>query len=289
MESVQSTTRGTAEAAKELGVSRNTLLRWFREGRISEVARDRNGWRIFSQEDLASIRRSLEPSISQPTSTGLVPESRKLMHQYLSKVPCFANLEVSVLEQLAEAARFLGCLKGQQLFRPSDPVLGVYIVVKGEIRVFRSNLEGREQTLAVVRPFETLGESVLFSKNARHINYAICLSSATVLILPTIQLKLLTQISPALAQAFLVEFSSRIQSLEERLEEQTLLSLDQRLVRLPLAQDNPMTATQMASFLGVARESVSRCLNRLLTLGGLERSQDSKFCVTDRQALASSL
>ncbi len=277
---------GTTEAAKELGVSRNTLLRWFREGRISEVERDRNGWRLFCQQDLDNIKRSLEPPTSENSPALPISESRRLMRRYLSNVPCFGNLEPAVLEQLAEAARFSGCLKGQQLFRPGDPVLGLYILVKGEVRVFRSNLEGREQTLAVVRPFETLGESVLFGKNSRHVNYAICLSSATVMILPTLQLKLLTQISPALAQAFLVEFCSRIQSLEERLEEQTLLSLEQRLVRLLHSQDVPMTVSQIASFMGVARESVSRCLSRFVEQGCLERSKGHKICVTDRKLLA---
>ncbi len=33
----------TDEAARRIGCSRSTLLRWFREGKISDVARDRRG------------------------------------------------------------------------------------------------------------------------------------------------------------------------------------------------------------------------------------------------------
>jgi predicted site-specific integrase-resolvase len=47
----------TCEAARRIGVSRNTLLRWFREGRVGDVHRDRNGWRLFAPEDIARIRR----------------------------------------------------------------------------------------------------------------------------------------------------------------------------------------------------------------------------------------
>lgn len=46
----------TCQAAELIGVSRNTLLRWFREGRVADVARDRNGWRFFTPEDIARIK-----------------------------------------------------------------------------------------------------------------------------------------------------------------------------------------------------------------------------------------
>lgn len=46
----------TDEAAKRIGCSRSTLLRWFREGKVADVARDRRGWRIFSDEDIIRIR-----------------------------------------------------------------------------------------------------------------------------------------------------------------------------------------------------------------------------------------
>ena len=43
----------TAEAARIAGVSKNTLLRWFREGIFADVEqRDRRGWRLFSKYDL---------------------------------------------------------------------------------------------------------------------------------------------------------------------------------------------------------------------------------------------
>lgn len=47
---------GTAEAARRLGVSKPTLLRWFAQKRIGEVRRDRNNWRVFTDRDLERIR-----------------------------------------------------------------------------------------------------------------------------------------------------------------------------------------------------------------------------------------
>ncbi len=45
----------TKEVAKKVGVHRDTILRWLREGKISEPNRDRNGWRKFSNNDINDI------------------------------------------------------------------------------------------------------------------------------------------------------------------------------------------------------------------------------------------
>lgn len=46
------------EAATSAGVSKKTLLRWIGERRVKEAAkRDRNGWRLFSEEEVRAIVR----------------------------------------------------------------------------------------------------------------------------------------------------------------------------------------------------------------------------------------
>ena len=63
----------TCEAAGRIGVSRNTLLRWFREGRVEDVRRDRNGWRFFTPEDVERIKAHAErqsPPRARPVEAG---------------------------------------------------------------------------------------------------------------------------------------------------------------------------------------------------------------------------
>ena len=46
-----------AEACAMAGTSRNTLLRWIREGRFADVVmRDRNGWRLFTKDDVERLK-----------------------------------------------------------------------------------------------------------------------------------------------------------------------------------------------------------------------------------------
>ena len=47
----------TAEACHLAGTSKNTFLRWVREGRLPDTEfRDRRGWRLFSESELDSLK-----------------------------------------------------------------------------------------------------------------------------------------------------------------------------------------------------------------------------------------
>ncbi|MBI3924330.1 MAG: helix-turn-helix domain-containing protein [Armatimonadetes bacterium] len=284
---------GSTEAAAELGVSRSTLLRWFREGRVSQVRRDRRGWRSFTTEDLLRIRRELGDEVEIPESDE-EQDRRGRMRTYLRRVPTFRTLPEPVLDELARCARFHGLLAGQSLFVPGDRARGLHILVKGKVRLFRTSPDGREQVLALAKPYQTVGEAVLFHPAERHVSYAACIESSTVMILPLARVRQLTQQHPQLAFAFLREFARRIEDLEQRLEELALLSLEQRLARILLEWaslgetgeelEMPLTLSELASLLGGARESVSRSFVRLERDGLLRRS-GRKVLLLDREGL----
>ena len=47
----------SAEACRKAGISKNTFLRWVKEGTFTEVEhRDRRGWRLFTEDDLDRLR-----------------------------------------------------------------------------------------------------------------------------------------------------------------------------------------------------------------------------------------
>jgi DNA-binding transcriptional MerR regulator len=48
---------GLHEAARQVGVAPITLRRWLLGRKVKEVARDRNGWRVFTQADVRRIRK----------------------------------------------------------------------------------------------------------------------------------------------------------------------------------------------------------------------------------------
>ena len=57
---VQQSRFNLKQAAKQVGVSPITLKRWLLSGKVKEVPRDRNGWRVFTQSDVNRIRKFAE-------------------------------------------------------------------------------------------------------------------------------------------------------------------------------------------------------------------------------------
>ena len=48
----------TNEVCRRVGISRNTLFRWVKNGVVQEASqRDWRGWRLFSEEELTRIVR----------------------------------------------------------------------------------------------------------------------------------------------------------------------------------------------------------------------------------------
>ena len=57
-----------SQVANIVGVAPITLKRWLLNGRIDEVQRDRNGWRVFTDEDVERIRAYAE-TLYPPTNS----------------------------------------------------------------------------------------------------------------------------------------------------------------------------------------------------------------------------
>ncbi len=54
------------DVAELVGVSTRTLMRWFREGKIDEVDRDRNNHRVFDEDDVQRIKAFANQRIAAP-------------------------------------------------------------------------------------------------------------------------------------------------------------------------------------------------------------------------------
>ena len=58
-----------SQVAGIVGVAPITLKRWLLKGRVDEVQRDRNGWRVFTEDDVDMIRAYAETRYP-PTGPG---------------------------------------------------------------------------------------------------------------------------------------------------------------------------------------------------------------------------
>jgi molybdopterin-binding protein len=80
------------QAAHALGISKRTLTKWEKEGRIPASERDWRGWRWYSQEALLDIRRKMlggdeseQPSMTIP---GMELSARNRLEGIVKEIVC---------------------------------------------------------------------------------------------------------------------------------------------------------------------------------------------------------
>ncbi len=53
------------EICKTFDITKNTLFKWEREGKIAKVKKDWRGWRVFSEKNVAEIKKTIEEKMKR--------------------------------------------------------------------------------------------------------------------------------------------------------------------------------------------------------------------------------
>ena len=85
---------------------------------------------------------------------------------FLTQSPLFRNLDETERAQILIIGQRRSCKAGEILFREGDAGDGLYIVVKGSVRISKQSASG-EEALAVLVPPAFFGEMALIDFSAR--------------------------------------------------------------------------------------------------------------------------
>ena len=83
----------------------------------------------------------------------------------LRHIPLFENISQESRAALADISIPKTVKKKESLFWEGDKGLTLYILVKGNIRLFKTTPEGKEVVIKVVKPGDMFAEVVLFEQN----------------------------------------------------------------------------------------------------------------------------
>ena len=230
-----------------------------------------------------------------------LPEQKEpfmTLSDVLRRMPLFASLSDAQREALAEHCLTAPCARGKIFFMEGDEAAGLYILLEGKVKVFRAAPDGREAILHVFGPGEPFGEVAVF-QGGKFPASAECVEAGRSLFLPRTHLLERIAGDPALALRMLGALSLRLRAFAAKVETLTLMETPQRLAAyLLLTNDERMEQTGgktdagfqldiskalLAGLLGTARETLSRCLTRLVEQGAISldgrtvRILDRKF------------
>lgn len=211
----------------------------------------------------------------------------------LKRVGLFESLEEGHLAELVRRARRRRLDPGQTLFLQGDPADGLYVVLSGRIKVFKTSAKGREQTLMLMGSGDPVGEVAVLSGE----NYpasAEALEPSEVLYMPRQAFLDLVAREPEIALRLLGALSSRLRTFTRLIEDLSLREVAERLAAhlLILAGegeadqvvDLTVSKTQLSAAVGTVPETLSRAFRQLSVSGAVE-TKGRKVFIKDRALL----
>ena len=207
-------------------------------------------------------------------------------------IPMFAGLNRAVADSVIERAAKRPFTAGELLFREAGVFEGLYILVEGSVKLFKSSPSGRQLTLAIEKAPATLAELPLFDGGVYPAS-AQAIDAVLSLLIHRRDFRAICLEHPELPLQALAILGRRLRSQAGLVESVTFGKVRQRLARAllefaDLAQSDsfnlPWTHQEIALNLGTAREVVSRNLNRFQATGLIQMNH-KEVLLTDREGL----
>ena len=216
----------------------------------------------------------------------------------LRRTMLFGTLDDKPLEQLARRAIERILSRNEVIIVEGEIVAGLYVVVEGNIRAYRTGADGREQVIHVEGAGGTFAEVPVFDDGV-HPSTVAADSDALVLLIKKNDVRDLCLEHPDIALAALRVLATRLRHCAELAETLSLHEVGQRLARFFLEQartngvNTPegtvvqlkLSREQIAARLGSVREVVSRATARMQK-NALVRASGRELLVPDMKKLS---
>lgn len=211
----------------------------------------------------------------------------------LTQIALFSSLteiEVQALAQRSVERRFA---PEEMLFWEGESCAGIFLIVEGSVKIFKTSPGGREMMLSLESAPSTVAELPLFDGGPYPASVR-AVEPVTALFINKNDFYQVCRQFPDVALKLLAVVGRRLRHLVGVVEAMTFGSVTQRLARLLLDAskqagadefDLPLTHQELASRLGTVREVVSRNLARFRA-EGLIRIQGHQVSILNRAGLA---
>jgi CRP/FNR family transcriptional regulator, dissimilatory nitrate respiration regulator len=216
------------------------------------------------------------------------------MEQDVANVVFFQGLSPQQIARLAEIARQKRFEKGEAIFAEGGEADGFYAVVSGRVKIFKTSLAGREQTLHIFGPGAPFGEVPVFT-GRRFPAHAQALEPSRCLFFPKREFLALIRNEPEMVLNILAVLSQRLHRFTAQIEDLSLKEVPERLAGylLYLSDQGGSTAVrldipkgELANLLGTIPETLSRILSRLVQQEVI-RMSGSEIAILDEPRLRS--
>lgn len=215
-------------------------------------------------------------------------------------VPIFNHLDEESMAKIATKARNKTLTRGEYLYQAADENNSIYIVHKGQVRIFHLSESGKEQLIRVLNPGDFTGESTIFSTDTYHEHYAEATRESSICVINRDDLLELLKEYPEISMKILASMSDRLQQSERQTASVATEPVINRIIYYleSLSGDNfedeitvglPMTRKDLSSYLGTTPETLSRKFKELEDKNLIEQRPKNEIYIPDMEDLLFSL
>jgi CRP/FNR family transcriptional regulator len=193
----------------------------------------------------------------------------------LASVPYFSPLTPTERAAVAARAQRRAIHAGEVLFVEGGPCAGLFIVLSGLVKLYKSSPDGKEQVVRHMGPGDSFNEVPVFDGGPNPVSAAVVEQGEVIEFSREAVLELL-RAYPAFGGAVVHVFASRLRHLITLVEDLSFRQVTARVARVLLQSIDPhegmgagagvrarVTQREIAEMAGTSREVVARALKAL--------------------------
>ncbi len=220
----------------------------------------------------------------------------------LQKIPYFAGLEPegNALNKLLASTIEVEFEEKQLLFLEGEPCQGLYFLIEGQVRIFKSGSRGKEQNLHLVGPGTTFNDVPALDGGVNPAS-AQALEPGSVLIISSSLFRELFETESVIARCVALNYAARLRQMTTLAADISLKHVTARIANILLHQTTQssfpgddlsseiaaqLTQQQMAAMAGTVREMVGRSLRSMESSGAIE-ARRGHILIKDKAKLTS--
>ena len=207
----------------------------------------------------------------------------------------FQGIPSEKLKALAERALYRTYKAGEMFIGDTDPAHAFYVIMTGQVKLYKSSPEGREQTLNLLGPGDPFGMCTAFAIESFPAN-AMALEESGILLIPGPVMEAIAMKEPRLLVNIIQILSNRLREAMSLIESLSLMEIPQRLASFLIHSltreggkeitqlESAITQRELAKILGATPEALSRALRRMSD-AGLLKVDGRSVRILDRESL----
>ncbi|MBM4762080.1 Crp/Fnr family transcriptional regulator [Bacillus sp. B15-48] len=199
------------------------------------------------------------------------------LKQFLANYALFRDLNELEIEKIAEIAISREWGKNSHVFMQGDPIANVYFINEGRIKIYKSDINGREQIVNILKRGDMFPHVGFFRKGG-YPAFAEVLEPSNLAVVPIAKFEKVLIENPELSIKVFKVLGEKIVDLQERLEAQVLNNTYEQIIKLLIRLANvhgtkqedgtiflkaEFTNRDLANMIGTTRETVSRTLTKM--------------------------